>query len=85
VRRPAAANSSSPPRYRLLRELGEGGTAQVFLAVAYGPEGFEKLVVLKRLKPKLANDLELRQSFLQEARLSVRLNHPNVVQVNEVI
>ncbi len=85
MRRPAAANSSSPPRYRLLRELGEGGTAQVFLAVAYGPEGFEKLVVLKRLKPKLANDLELRQSFLQEARLSVRLNHPNVVQVNEVI
>ncbi len=52
--------------------------------MAHGPEGFEKLVVLKRLKHKLANDPDLRESFLHEARLSARLNHPNVVQVNEV-
>ncbi len=56
----------------------------MFLAVAHGPEGFEKLVVLKRLKRHLASDPDLRQSFLHEARLSARLNHPNVVQVNEV-
>jgi serine/threonine protein kinase len=65
-------------------ELGEGGTAKVFLAVARGPGGFNKLVVLKALKKHLCNDQELRASFLHEARLSARLNHPNVVQVNEV-
>ncbi len=83
--------SSQPPpgdptgrQYRLLLELGEGGTAKVFLAVARGPGGFNKLVVLKALKKHLCGDRELRTSFLHEARLSARLNHPNVVQVNEV-
>jgi serine/threonine-protein kinase len=76
--------SGTRDRFRVLIELGEGGTANVFLAVARGPSGFNKLVVLKVLKHHLSNDLELRRSFLHEARLSARLNHPNVVSVNEV-
>jgi eukaryotic-like serine/threonine-protein kinase len=57
----------------------------VYLAVAQGPAGFNKLVVLKAPKRALAADPEYRSLFLDEARLSARLNHPNIVQVNEVI
>ena len=72
-------------KYRILMELGEGGTAHVFLAVAQGPSGFNKLVVLKALKQTLSGDEEFRRMFMNEARLSARLNHPNIVEVNEVI
>jgi serine/threonine-protein kinase len=58
--------------------------AEVFLAVAQGPAGFNKLQVIKRLRPNLAEDPELRAMFLDEARLAARLNHRNVVQTNEV-
>src|SRR6266542_6000243 len=71
-------------KYRVLVELGQGGTANVYLAVARGPGGFNKLVVLKALKRDLSNDPEFRNMFLNEARLAARLNHPNVVQTNEV-
>src|SRR5258708_5447298 len=71
-------------KYRVLVELGQGGTAIVYLAVARGPSGFNKLVVLKALKKNLANDPEFRNMFLNEARLAARLNHPNIVQTNEV-
>src|SRR5690348_2268955 len=58
--------------------------AEVFLAVAVGPAGFNKLQVIKRLRPTLAEDADLRAMFLDEARLAARLNHRNVVQTNEV-
>lgn len=72
-------------KYRPLLELGQGGTAHVHLAVAEGPSGFNKLVVLKSLKSALADDPQFRDMFLNEARLCARLNHPHAVQVLEVI
>ncbi len=71
-------------RYRLIAQLGRGATAEVFLAVARGPGGFNKLVVLKQIRAELAHDPEFRAGFLDEARLAARLNHPNVVQTMEV-
>jgi serine/threonine-protein kinase len=71
-------------KYKLLAELGRGGMANVYLAVARGPSGFNKLVVLKCLRADLANDRELLSMFLDEARLAARLNHPHVVQTYEV-
>ena len=71
-------------KYRLLGELGTGGMADVYLAVADGPEGFRKLCVLKLLKERMAQDEDYRAMFLDEARLAARLNHPNVVQTFEV-
>jgi serine/threonine-protein kinase len=59
--------------------------ADVLLSCARGPSGFNKLVVLKTMRRELVADSELRQMFLAEARLSARLNHPNVVQVYEVV
>jgi tRNA A-37 threonylcarbamoyl transferase component Bud32 len=72
-------------KYRIVFPLGQGGTADVFLAVAEGPSGFQKLVVVKVLRKSLASDEDFRQMFLSEARLAARLHHPNVVQTNEVI
>ncbi len=71
-------------KYRFVATLGHGGMAEVFLAVALGPAGFNKLQVIKRLRPNLAEDPDLCAMFLDEARLAARLNHRNVVQTNEV-
>ena len=72
-------------RYRIVLPLGQGGTADVYLAVAEGPSGFTKLVVVKVLRKSLASDNEFRLMFLSEARLAARLHHQNIVQTNEVI
>ena len=58
--------------------------ATVYLAVVRGPAGFNKLVVVKCLRPSLAAEPEFLEMFLAEARLAARINHPNVVQTNEV-
>lgn len=72
-------------KHRILAHLGQGGTADVYLAVAQGPSGFNKLVVLKVLKSSLQGDPEFAAMFLNEARLAARLNHPNIVQTYEVV
>src|SRR4051812_26030127 len=71
-------------KYRLIAELGQGGMAEVFLGLVRGPAGFNRLVVLKILRSMLANDPDLRTMFLDEARLTARFNHVNVVQIHEV-
>lgn len=76
--------SSSGMSYRPFLELGEGGMAKVFLARAKGPGGFTKLVVLKTMREADLEDDSIRQMFVDEARLSARFNHPNLVQVQEV-
>jgi serine/threonine protein kinase len=71
-------------RYRLFAKLGSGGQADVFLAIARGTLGIDKLVVIKRVKPGLAADAASLGTFLDEARLTLRLNHPNLVHTYEV-
>ena len=71
-------------KYMPIADLGQGGMADVFLAIARGPSGFNKLTVVKVLRPHLAIDPEVLAMFLDEGRLAARLNHPNVVQTNEV-
>ncbi|HWE31177.1 MAG TPA: protein kinase [Polyangia bacterium] len=68
-------------KYALQRKLAEGGMAEVFLAKQTGMEGFEKLVVVKRILPQLCSDDSFVKMFLNEARVAARLNHPNVVQI----
>lgn len=80
----ATDQSTTLGKYRLLAELGRGGMAQVYLAVASGPAGFHKLLVVKQIDADLAEDPEFVTMFLDEARLAARLNHPNVVQTYEV-
>ena len=71
-------------KYQLFATLGRGGMSDVYLAVARGPMGFNKLVVIKRLRTGLAEEASFLQMFLDEARLAARLNHPNVVHTYEV-
>ena len=73
-------------RFRLLTRLGSGGMGDVYLALARGPVGFEKLQVLKFLRDDLEVDesRELLRMFEDEARIAARLNHPHVVQCHEV-
>jgi tetratricopeptide (TPR) repeat protein/tRNA A-37 threonylcarbamoyl transferase component Bud32 len=68
-------------RYTLLEKIGEGGMAEVFRAKSYGVEGFEKVLVIKRILPDLAREPRFVEMFVREAKLSVRLSHANVVQV----
>jgi serine/threonine-protein kinase len=82
--RPPSEPNASLDRYTILAELGQGGMAEVFLAVSRGFGGFSKLLVLKRLRSELALDESMATMFLDEARLAARLNHLNIVQTYEV-
>src|SRR3954453_13510582 len=55
--------------------------AQIYLARQTGLEGFEKLLVVKRILPHLAENADFVRMFLDEARIAARLNHPNIVQI----
>lgn len=59
--------------------------AEVWLAESAGPAGFQKRVVVKAILPHLASDPEFVRLFLSEAKLTAKLNHPNVVQVHELL
>ncbi|SEL04179.1 serine/threonine protein kinase [Stigmatella aurantiaca] len=68
-------------KYQLIRKLATGGMAEVFLAKAAGPMGFEKTLVLKRILPHLAEEATFVEMFLSEAKLAAQLTHPNIVQI----
>jgi len=86
----AAADSGQPGtgrsfgKYEILRRIAVGGMAEIHLARARGIEGFEKLVVIKRILPQYADNEEFVQMFLDEARLAAHLHHSNVVQVYDI-
>src|SRR5271154_6327303 len=84
---PAAAPVAPPPlqlaQFEVLRRLGAGGMAEVFLAKKRGAEGTFKLLVVKRILPTYGASRRFRTMFVEEAQVATRLNHPNVVQVYE--
>ncbi len=71
-------------KYRLVRQLAEGGMGEVFLARQEGPRGFAKPVEVKRMLPHLAKDATFVEMFLNEARVAAFVSHPNVVQIFEL-
>ncbi|MGE0784239.1 MAG: serine/threonine protein kinase [Sandaracinaceae bacterium] len=78
--------SSLPPgpiagRYEVLAPIAAGGMAAVFLARARTGAGFGKLVALKCIRPELAREQAFIQMFLDEARVSMSIDHPNVATV----
>src|SRR5438094_7456634 len=54
---------------------------EVYLARQEGVKGFSKTVVVKRILDHLAEDKSFAEMFINEARLSALLTHPNIVQV----
>jgi serine/threonine-protein kinase len=71
-------------RYELLARLATGGMGEIFLARLEGAEGFEKLFVVKRILPHLADDERFREMLIAEARIASRLSHANICQVYEL-
>jgi serine/threonine-protein kinase len=66
-------------RYPLLGKLAVGGMAEVWLARQSGPQGFSRLVVIKRVLDS-RDDPAMTAMFVEEAQLGARLTHPNIVQ-----
>ncbi|HEX9297384.1 MAG TPA: protein kinase [Polyangiaceae bacterium] len=69
--------------FEIIRRLGAGGMAEVFVAKRQGAEGTYKILVLKRILPAHGASRRFRSMFVEEAQLATRLNHPNIVQVYE--
>jgi tRNA A-37 threonylcarbamoyl transferase component Bud32 len=68
-------------RWEVVRRLGSGGMADVYLAQSKGEAGFEKLVAIKVMHSHLARNQRAVEHFLDEARLAARIHHPNVVPI----
>jgi serine/threonine protein kinase len=71
-------------RYSVLKHLASGGMADVLLGRTDGIEGFERHVVLKRIRPEHARDQRFIRMFLDEARVAANLHHQHIVQVHDI-
>ncbi len=71
-------------RYQLVTRLAVGGMAEVYLARHGELSGFRTLVVVKKVLPHLAENMEFTTMFLDEARIASQLDHPNIVRIFEV-
>src|SRR5438477_5290677 len=81
---PGVQMQSRLGRYELLARLATGGMGEIFLARLEGVAGFEKLYVVKRILPHLADDGRFRQMLIAEARIASKLSHANICQVYEL-
>ena len=71
-------------KYVLERELSRGGMARVVLATLRGAGGFEKRLVVKQIRDELSFDQQFIRRFVEEAKTTVALSHPNIVPVYEL-
>jgi len=68
-------------KYYLIEKIAVGGMAEIYKAKTFGVDGFEKILVIKRILPHCAADKDFIQMLTDEAKLSVLLSHANIVQV----
>ena len=83
----AVGEASGPTRlgrYELITRIGQGGMAEVQLALQRGPAGFEKLVVVKLVHNSLASQKAFVDMLLDEARVAALVKHPNVVDIYDL-
>jgi eukaryotic-like serine/threonine-protein kinase len=71
-------------RYRITERVAAGGMAEVFRGVAESMRGFKKNIAIKRILPSLTKNKKFVAMFLDEARLSLALQHANIVQVFDI-
>jgi eukaryotic-like serine/threonine-protein kinase len=82
------AGPSAPlrlPGYEVVRLIGRGGMGEVYEAVRVGPAGFRKSIAVKQLPSEKVIDGASVQRFLQEARISAQLDHPNIVRIHDLV
>ncbi len=68
-------------RYSVLHKIANGGMAEIYLGRQQGAAGFERLVVLKRIRSAMSAERAFRDALIDEAHIAMTLNHSNVVQV----
>lgn len=71
-------------RFRLVRQIAEGGMGTVYEAHQYGTEGFVKQVAIKTLNLDVSSDPEFVDMFIGEAKLVANLVHQNIVQIYQL-
>ncbi len=71
-------------KYYLTEKLAAGGMAEIYLAKLVGPGGFEKLLVIKQIHPRLSGQRHFVDLFVAEAKILVGLVHGNIVPVYEL-
>src|SRR5262245_2690178 len=81
---PAGSHPGKLGRYELITQIGQGGMAEVQLALQRGPAGFEKLVVVKLVHQNLATQKSFVDMLLDEARVAALVKHPNVVDIYDL-
>ncbi len=72
-------------RYEIIEALKTGGSAEVFLGLMRGENGFVREVVIKKPRAHLAAEPRFRAMFVDEAHIASRLSHPNIVQVIDLV
>ena len=75
---------SQKQKYTVLEKVDAGGMAEIFRAHSASLDGIQKVVAIKRVRPHLATNARFVKMFVDEARLSMRLNHGNITQVFDV-
>ena len=70
--------------YKIVSKIKAGGMATLFLAQRAGASGFQRHVALKVVHEHLASDPMFVEMFVDEAKLSSRINHPAVVHIEEL-
>ncbi len=79
---PGILNNPIPfGKYYLLERVNVGGMAEIFRAKAFGVEGFERLLAVKKILPSIAEDDSFINMFIDEAKIAGQLNHPNIAQI----
>ena len=67
--------------YNLIRKIAEGGVAEIYLAKTHSKQGGDKYLVCKCIKESLTSDMDFLASIIQEAQLSIKMRHPNILEV----
>ena len=68
-------------KYQLIRKIGTGGMAEVYLARTSVAQGLNKILVIKKIHTAYARSKQFVTMFVDEAKIALGLNHPNIIQV----
>jgi serine/threonine protein kinase len=80
----AQGEGSTFGKYILLKRLAIGGMGEIYLAKLTGPEGFEKMLVIKRMLSHHTENQRYVDMFFAEARVAAQLNHSSIVQIYDM-
>lgn len=70
-------------KYELLEQVGQGGMAVVWRALAHGAHGFRRQTAIKRIRSDFIGFKEIDDMFIEEARVGAALRHPSIVQIHD--